>query len=345
MTMPQDIKVLLVGDFPPPNGGIATHLDELRRAVRDHGARCEVLDIGKGQLPADGVIPAGGPVRFSGLLSSYAARGFRIHVHTGGDNPKSWMLAWACAVAGRLSGLEPILTLHSGLLPVWLSGSPGRRALARAIVPRYGKVIAVAASQRAALAACGVHAVEVLPAFTGRFLQPGSPPPGLRELRDSASPLYCAMAVTSRPVYGLQVLLRGFAEVRARKPRAVLAIYGPGTEELSGDGVRGFGELHRAQALALLAACDVFVRPTLADGDSVSVREALALGRAVVATSVGHRPEGVLLVPPGDAAALSAAMIEAVEGSERRPAEVPADSLQRILSLYGVTACAVSAAS
>jgi len=89
----------------------------------------------------------------------------------------------------------------------------------------------------------------------------------------------------------------------------------------------------------------VFVRPTIADGDSVSVREALALGRAVVATAVGHRPEGVRLVPPADAVALSAAMIEAVEGSERRPAEVPADSLQRILSLYGVTACAASAAS
>jgi len=305
MTMPQDIKVLLVGDFPPPNGGIATHLDELRRAVRDQGARCEVLDIGKGQLPADGVIPAGGPLRFSGLLSSYAARGFRIHVHTGGDNPKSWMLAWACAVAGRLSGLEPILTLHSGLLPVWLSGSPAsprpgtrhrppvREGHRRGGIPARGACSLRRARRRG------------LPAFTGRFLQPGSPPPGLRELRDSASPLYCAMAVTSRPVYGLQVLLCGFAEVRARKPRAVLAIYGPGTEELSGDGVRGFGELHRAQALALLAACDVFVRPTIADGDSVSVREALALGRAVVATSVGHRPEGVLLVPPGDAAALS----------------------------------------
>ena len=345
MTMPQDIKVLLVGDFPPPNGGIATHLDELRRAVRDHGARCEVLDIGKGQLPADGVVPAGGPVRFSGLLSAYAARGFRIHVHTGGDNPKSWMLASACAVAGRLSGLEPILTLHSGLLPVWLSESPGRRALARAIVPRYGKVIAVSVSQRAALAACGVHNVEVLPAFTGRFLQPGPPPPGLRELRDSAAPLFCAMAVTSRPVYGLEVLLRAFGLVRAGNPRAALAVYGPGTEELSGNGVRGFGDLQRPQALALLAACDVFVRPTIADGDSVSVREALALGRAVVATSVGHRPEGVRLVPPADALALSAAMIEAVDGPERRPVEVPADSLQRILSLYGVTACAASAAS
>src|SRR5207248_339939 len=85
------------------------------------------------------------------------------------------------------------------------------------------------------------------------------------------------------------VLLPAFAEVRARKPRAALAMYGPGTEELSGGGVRGFGELHRPQALALLATCDVFVRPTIADGDSVSVREALALGRAVVATALGHR--------------------------------------------------------
>jgi glycogen synthase len=345
MTMPQDIKVLLVGDFPPPNGGIATHLEELRRAVRERGAQCEVLDIGKGQLPAQGVVPAGGPVRFSGLLTSYAARGFQIHVHTGGDNPKSWMLASVCAAAGRISGIAPILTLHSGKLPVWLSESPARRAVARAVAPQFGTVIAVSGPLCAALASCGVGNVEILPAFSGRFLQPGAPPPGLRELRDSAAPLFCAMAVTSRPEYGVEALLRAFARVRTRKPRAALAMYGPGTEELGDEGVRGFGELHRGQALALIAACDVFVRPTIADGDSVSVREALALGRAVIATSVGHRPGGVRLVPPGDPEALSVAMEETADGSERRPAELPLDSLQRILSLYGVPECAASAAS
>src|SRR2546421_345225 len=59
MTRPPEMKILLVGDFPPPSGGVATHVEELFRAVRARGGECEVLDIGKGQLPAEGVVPAG----------------------------------------------------------------------------------------------------------------------------------------------------------------------------------------------------------------------------------------------------------------------------------------------
>src|SRR3954471_16081207 len=89
-------KVLLVGDFPPPHGGVATHVEERFHSARDRGAECEVLDIGKGQLPAQGVVPSGGMPRFSSLLIGFAARGFRVHVHTNGANPRSWMLAQAC---------------------------------------------------------------------------------------------------------------------------------------------------------------------------------------------------------------------------------------------------------
>ena len=96
-----------------------------------------------------------------------------------------------------------------------------------------------------------------------------------------------------------------------------------------------------------MAACDVFVRPTLADGDSVSVREALALGRKVVATAVGHRPADVLLVPPGDDGALADALVACASDAAPRAAgsATAVDSLERILSLYGVPACAASAAS
>src|SRR5438309_2497887 len=105
MTRPPEMKILLVGDFPPPGGGVATHVEELFRAVRARGGECEVLDIGKGQLPADGVVPAGTVSRFCALLASRAARGFRIHLHTSGANPKSWMLISACAAAGRAARL------------------------------------------------------------------------------------------------------------------------------------------------------------------------------------------------------------------------------------------------
>jgi len=344
MTAPHDTRILLVGDHPPPNGGVATHVEELFHALRSRGAHCLVLDIGKGQLPAHGVIPAGSVPRFSALLASCALRGYRIHVHTSGANPKSWMLAQACAAAGRLSG-GALITLHSGLGPAWLLESPARRAMARVALGQFARVIAVSAPIRDALGQCGLRDVEVVPAFLRESVKPGPPPEGLAELRAKASPLYCAM-VAPRPEYGQEVLLRAFTAVRAKLPAAALALYGPASDSVHEDGVRAFGELHRGQALALMAACDVFVRPTLADGDSVSVREALALGRPVVATAVGHRPEEVRLVPPGDPSALAQALVASSLEAAARPVPAPApDTLQRILSLYGVTSCAASAAS
>jgi glycogen(starch) synthase len=334
-----DLKILLVGDFPPPSGGVATHVEELFRAVRKRGGECEVLDIGKGQLPADGVTPAGSIARFAALLGVRAARGFRIHLHTSGANPKSWALISVCAAAGRASGLPPIITLHSGLAPAWLAQSKARQGLSRAILRQFGKVIAVNAEIRDSI---GIPEAEVLPAFSSEFLCPGEPPPGIPD----ASPLFCAM-VAPRPEYGESVLLRAFEIVHKALPNAALALYGTGTEAFGrepGAGSRepifGFGELPRPQALALIKRSDVFVRPTLADGDSVSVREALGLGRAVVATSVGNRPPEVRLVPPGDAAALAQAMIEAATARRMQPVRPPSDSMHRILELYGWTPAA-----
>jgi len=344
------MKVVLVGDFPPPNGGVATHVEEVFRAVRAHGGECVVLDIGKGQLPADGVLPAGSGLRFAALLAAYAARGFRVHLHTSGANPKSWALAFFSAAAAQLGSLPPLVTIHSGMCSPWLSKSPLRRAAARASVERYGTVIAVSGQIRDSLLACGVDRarIEVLPAFSHKFLQPGPPPARLVDIRARAKPLFCAMLAPPQ-LYGKEVLLSAFALVRAQLPEARLVVYGVGTESVQADGVEGFGELHRPTALALIASCDVFVRPTLVDGDSVSVREALALGRQVVATSVGHRPPEARLVAPGDAKALARGLLEAAEQPARTQIAASAEPLHRLLALYGLSAeemapCAASAA-
>ena len=328
------MKILLVGDFPPPSGGVATHVEELFHAVRARGGECEVLDVGKGQLPADGVFPAGSEARFAALLLSRAARGFRIHLHTSGSNPKSWLLIAACAAVGRLSGRPAIVSLHSGLAPAWLAQARWRKRMARLVLSQFQGVIAVNEEIRAAV---GFPEAEVLPAFSADGLAPGAPPPGLEKLRASASPLFCAM-IAPRPEYGLPVLLRAFAQVRASLPGAGLALYGTASQEVRAEGVHGFGELLRPQALSLIASCEVFVRPTLADGDSVSVREALALGRAVVATRVGKRPPDVRLVPPGDPEELARAMVETAGAPPLHAIRAPPeDGLTRILTLYGWT--------
>jgi hypothetical protein len=49
----------------------------------------------------------------------------------------------------------------------------------------------------------------------------------------------------------------------------------------------------------LVSVSDIVVRATTTDGDSLSVREALALGKAVVASNVTGRPPGVSLYKVG----------------------------------------------
>jgi glycosyltransferase involved in cell wall biosynthesis len=71
---------------------------------------------------------------------------------------------------------------------------------------------------------------------------------------------------------------------------------------------------HRPDIPDLLASCDLFVLPSLYEGLPLSILEAMAAGKAVVATAVGGTPEAVLdgitglLVPPGSPEALANAI-------------------------------------
>jgi len=71
---------------------------------------------------------------------------------------------------------------------------------------------------------------------------------------------------------------------------------------------------HRSDVPDLLAAADLFVLPSLYEGLPVSVLEAMAAQRPIVATAIGGTDEAVthevtgLLVPPRDAAALASAI-------------------------------------
>lgn len=72
-----------------------------------------------------------------------------------------------------------------------------------------------------------------------------------------------------------------------------------------------------------LSAADLLVHPSLEEGFPNAVLEAMAVGRAVVATTAGGTPEAVVdgvtgwLVPPGDPAALASAIVTAIGAPER----------------------------
>ncbi len=121
-------------------------------------------------------------------------------------------------------------------------------------------------------------------------------------------------------------------EAAARLPEACFVLAGEGprrpqlekqTNELGlGDRVVFLG--WRSDVPQLLAACDAFVLPSLYEGTSLALLEAMAAGKAIVGSAVGGTDEVVvdgesgLLVPPGDAAALAAALQQVLAEAQLR---------------------------
>ena len=335
-------RALIVGALPPPSGGVATHCRELARALAAAGIRAELLDPRR--VGPDG---RDGRPRLLARLALAHVRRELVHVHTNGHNRGSWTLAALCG-AGHFG--PSLLTLHSGLAPDYI------RAHARScrfIAARYSCVIAVNPEIASALVDAGLEPSRIVieAAFTPASLAFRLPPPGLAQIR-RAHRLLIACALAPGPEYGAAVLLDAFALVRARRPDAGLVIYGPGTRAAGlaaaarARGLHGavhhLGELERHRALAVVAAADLFVRPTLADGDAISVREAIALGRPVVASAVGARPPEAALFPAGDSGACAEQIFQSL--SKRLPENAHrVDCLPTLLGLYARVGAQVAA--
>lgn len=337
------MRVLLIGDHPPPPGGVATHVAELKRFLVERGVEARVLDIGRGGRPAPDVVPARAPRQFGLRLAQFSAGGWLLHLHTSGNNRAAWLVALATASAARTFGVPAVLTVHSGLAPGYLARSRLGRAVARAALRGMTATIAVSAPIARALEGAGrLRApVPVVPAFLSSQVQVGQPPPGFDAAR-SRWPVLVAMAGHPSPVYGLELMLAALGDPEVKARGIGLALFGPETEGAAAtaaaqaagvsDRVAAFGELPHDQALALVKASNLFVRPTSADGDSISVREALALGVPVVASDAAARPPGTRLFRAGDSRALATALLAAVGAT---PPAVPApDAGRALMALY-----------
>ncbi|WP_340296035.1 glycosyltransferase family 4 protein, partial [Aquipuribacter hungaricus] len=125
----------------------------------------------------------------------------------------------------------------------------------------------------------------------------------------------------AEPRKGLDVLLRAWPRVRAARPAARLLVVGPadGLRVPPGHGVHLLGAVDEDTKRRTVAAADVLVAPHRG-GESFGLVlvEALAAGVPVVASDLPAF-RGVLgghgrLVPPGDPAALAAAVLAELDG-------------------------------
>ncbi len=327
------LRLLIVGNWPPPAGGVSVHVSALRDAARKSGAAATVLDIGTGQNELPGVKASGGEVAFAARLARQLASSDLVHVHTSGANVKSWTLMAVAGVASRAFHVPAIVTLHSGHCPRYVT-TTARALVARGTLSAYERVVCVSDEISRTLSRVGAAERRhlIAPAFGLEGLSTAPLSANIDAFVRRHHPILSAMLAPARE-YGAAELLGAFARLRKGSPEAGLVVFGPGTEKMDGAAILALGEIERARALGVMKASSVFVRPTLVDGDAVSVREALALRTRVVATRVGTRPSGVVLCAPEDPIDLARALDEAL----RHPSPVTTpvqDGIEAVLHLY-----------
>jgi len=345
------IKVLLVGPYPPPYGGMATQISEWHRHLAKlETYECAILNIGESRKAnLEGCIPARGYWDFLRKLYGFTARGYIIHLVTNGHNFKSWLCALICTMAGYLNGRKTVIVFGSGNLPVYLRQVSGwKRLVVRTVVRGAGSIVVRNKDMVYALEEFGDKPrIEVVPGFMGlNGRQFGPLPQAVDEFCNTHEPVLGATANLS-PEYGVPLALQAVQQMLKRYPKLGVILIGirPEAEKhlselsLVREHVLLAGELAPDVTLSVMKRLSVFLRPTYFDGDSLSVREALAVGVPVVASDTGFRPDGLRLFKVGDCVDLCHQLHMALE--KRMAAPRPSEprqfeegSARRMLELY-----------
>jgi glycosyltransferase involved in cell wall biosynthesis len=239
---------------------------------------------------------------------------------------------------GRIAGVSrpgmPVLyTPHGYAFAGWFTSANHRRAyreIERALMPLTSRVVCVCEAEARLGATLGFKR-RIRVVHNGiSAVRSGPTDPRMLELRERG-PVACVLTQL-RPGKGIETLIDATPGVLESQPEAQVAIWGEGPElELLRDRARRRGvaaSVHflgsSQDPLAALRGADVFVHPSLAESFPYVILEAMAVGRAIVASDVGGIGEAIvdgesgLLVAPGADEPLARALIAVLEEPERR---------------------------
>jgi glycosyltransferase involved in cell wall biosynthesis len=221
------------------------------------------------------------------------------------------------SIASRLAHVPCVPTLHGRLYDLERAR---RRLLYRGMARLAGNLVAVSDELgQALISEAGISPSRVMVIPNGIDLVQFRP--AYSETAAAKLPVLICVS-TLLEVKGHRYLLEAMPQIRRQFPAVKLLIVGDGplhaeleqqqcTLQLA-DAVSFLGE--RADVPELLAESSIFVMPSLSEGQSLSLMEAMAAALPVVTTRVGGNREIVaenetgLLVPPGNPEALAAAI-------------------------------------
>jgi glycogen(starch) synthase len=341
------MRVLLLGPYPPPHGGVETNLVAIRRFLHQQGIPCAVINITRHRKQeVDEIYYPRNTAELVGRL--FSLRYDVLHLHVGGLLSRRVLgLALVCNI---VPGKKTVFTFHSGGYPSMPEAKAlTSRSLAGVALRRFDRVIGVNQQIVDFFHRLGVQAGRtrlIAPhAFLAADDHNGELPEPLKAFYADHQPVLIS-AGQLEPEYDLPLQIDVMERVRERFPQAGLLLLGQGSlvhrlrkkieEKPFAKHILLAGDIAHEVTMRAIARADLMLRTTLYDGDAISVREARFVGTPVVATDNSMRPAGVHLIPFSDPNALVVAVEQVLRSPKaREKMPVPdASNLEAVLRLY-----------
>ena len=290
------LKVLLIGELPPPFGGVTIHMKRFTAFLKDNKVNFTIFDHYRDSW-------------FS--IFAKLRRCSLIHVHSN----NYWFL-FLLSMGNLLLINKPIiLTIHNSRF-----SSPHSKMfnitklVVRLILSNVSAVIEVNRNSNL------MFYLKIKTVFIPAFIPPSSVetnteqlPKIFHSLREKHKILITANAYqfsffNNEDLYGIDLsieLMRMLVTNGHKEIGFIFVIPEVGNKVYMEDiqklvikhNLLEYFHLYNKPVLypAVLNICDIFIRPTNTDGDALSVREALLLKKPVIASDVSIRPTGTIL--------------------------------------------------
>jgi glycosyltransferase involved in cell wall biosynthesis len=328
----QPREIVLLGDYPPPQGGNSVHIQRLQDKLQSEEVYCDVIDVrgvGEDICGNHGNVFRVGGFRLLTLFRAVALirrlNPKLLHVHISAFRNFSWAGLFFNLAVREHTRLA--MTIHSGSARQGFARLSGlQKMLVQKALKRYDSIIVVNEDQRLFLEAFGLRRerITVIPAFLR---------PEMTHEYEDLSSLIAPLKKDGRKLIcasGNGVRLYGFDEIieavitspgLSQKCAVVICVYDRMDETYMSE-VRSLlskvpnslllTDLDSDQFGYILAHSDVYVRATDRDGDAVAIREANMYGVPVVASTSVDRPEYCHLFALGDRQELARKIVDAI---------------------------------
>jgi glycosyltransferase involved in cell wall biosynthesis len=338
------IKILQIGNYPPPACGWAVQTKLLTEEVRRRGHVCEVLNINESRkIKSSEYVDVQNGFDYIYKLLRFASRGYRFQVNVNGQSKPGYALAVLATVIGRLAGLPSTLSWRGGLQQKYFPREDNA-AIKWAywiLFKSAGRISCDSLPIKRTIESQGISSdrVVAIPPFSRQNLAFEKTPLSQETeafLAQHAPVFFCY--VSFRPEYDLPMLREAMRKFCRVYPHAGFVWLGFPSKEMpavsqyvsewSNDERRGLlllGNLTHDEFLTLLTRCTAYLRTPMCDGVAASVLESLALGIPVIASDNGNRPRGVTTYQDKDGVDLLAKLELAITDYQRLKREARLD--------------------